>query len=129
MTIEGRCLCGGLVFRASGPPKWVAHCHCSLCRRAHGAPYVTWVGYPEDAVEIVQDGTLATYRSSAEGRRRFCARCGSQVFFDGTRWPGEVHVARALLPDDAPIPEPQVHAYWDSRAPWVHVEDTLPKRP
>jgi hypothetical protein len=51
------------------------------------------------------------------------------MFFEGVRWPGEIHVARAVFPDDAPLPLPMAHAYWASRAPWVHIEDALPKLP
>jgi hypothetical protein len=32
--------------------KWVAHCHCSLCRRAHGATYAPWVGMHAGDVAI-----------------------------------------------------------------------------
>lgn len=39
---NGRCLCGALQFSVRFPTKWVAHCHCTMCRRAHGAAFVTW---------------------------------------------------------------------------------------
>lgn len=129
-AMNGACLCGAVRFVARRAPRWVAHCHCSMCRRAHGAPYVTWAGFDSDAVEIISGGDLAsTHQSSDTGRRRFCSRCGSPLFFEGTRWPGEIHVARALLPDDAPMPLPQAHAYWGSHASWVIVEDALPRLP
>lgn len=41
VVARGSCLCGAVRFRASLPCKWVAHCHCTCCRRAHGAPLVT----------------------------------------------------------------------------------------
>jgi hypothetical protein len=31
------CLCGAVRGRIARPSRWVAHCHCSVCRRAHGA--------------------------------------------------------------------------------------------
>ena len=40
--VEGGCLCGAVRFSLELPSKWCAHCHCSMCRRAHGAGYVTW---------------------------------------------------------------------------------------
>lgn len=46
-TANAQCLCGDLKLEATLPSKWVAHCHCSLCRRAHGAAFVTWVGMDE----------------------------------------------------------------------------------
>ncbi len=38
----GGCLCGVVRYRIALPPLWVAHCHCSICRRAQGAGFVTW---------------------------------------------------------------------------------------
>ena len=49
---RGSCLCGEVGFVAALPSKWVAHCHCSRCRRAHGAPFVTWAGFSADAVTV-----------------------------------------------------------------------------
>ena len=41
---SGACLCRAVGFVATLPSRWVAHCHCSRCRRAHGAAFVTFVG-------------------------------------------------------------------------------------
>jgi hypothetical protein len=40
-TAAGACLCGGIAFDAALPSKCVAHCHCTRCRRAQGAAFVT----------------------------------------------------------------------------------------
>src|SRR4051794_3761233 len=93
-TTDGACLCGAVTFSIALPPKWVAHCHCSMCRRAHGAPFVTWVGVASDAFTLTR-GEVQSYASSADATREFCARCGSPLFFRSKRWSGEVHIARA----------------------------------
>jgi hypothetical protein len=115
----GGCLCGGVRFRLDGAPLWVAHCHCSMCRRAQGAGFVTWAGFPEDAFSLTAGAELlSSYRSSAAAVRSFCGRCGTPLLFRSSRWPGEVHVTLASL-DSAEGLEPQAHAYWGSRAPWL----------
>ena len=43
-------------FTVTWPSLWVAHCHCTLCRRAHGAAYVTWFGIAEERASI-EDAT------------------------------------------------------------------------
>ncbi len=118
-TVTGSCLCGAVRFRAELPANWVAHCHCSMCRRAHGAGFVTWVGFPAAAV-VLEAGAdaLARYRSSPQGTRSFCSRCGSTLFFESGHWPGETHVTLANL-DSAEGLEPGAHAYWGSRAEWA----------
>jgi hypothetical protein len=128
---EGSCLCGDVRFVLSLPSRWVAHCHCSLCRRAHGAAFVTWVGMAQDQVAIVDPhGRLSWHASTAAGRRGFCARCGSTVFFRGDRWPDELHVTLANL-HDAVDRAPQLHAYWDTHVDWAGVDpdDGLSRRP
>jgi hypothetical protein len=118
-TLSGGCLCGAVRFRAALPAKWVAHCHCSMCRRAHGAGFVTWAGFPAEAVAIEKGSdALHRYRSSAQATRSFCRHCGSMLFFESGNWPGEIHVALGSL-DSAAGLEPQAHAYWRDRAGWA----------
>ena len=126
---RGSCLCGAVRFVAALPTKWVAHCHCTYCRRAHGAPFVTWAGFRGDQFSIDPSGLAPTwYESSPGASRGFCPRCGSPMFFKSQRWPDEVHVARALF-TDALDRDPTVHVYYDNHVPWLTVNDDLPKRP
>ena len=130
MAVEsspGSCLCGAVRFTAAMPSRWVAHCHCTYCRRAHGAAFVTWVGLDEANVAIEDPGGVLRWHESSPGARRaFCGNCGSPMLFQGARWPGEMHVARALIagPVDR---EPQVHAYYGSHVDWVALGDSLPR--
>ncbi len=116
---RGGCLCGAIRYRIALPPKWVAHCHCSMCRRAQGAGFVTWVGVVDHAFSIESgDDVLARYKSSPAAVRSFCSRCGTPLFFQSTRWPGEMHVTLATL-DSAEGLEPQAHSYWSVHAAWA----------
>jgi hypothetical protein len=125
---RGQCLCGAVKLEAVPPSRFCAHCHCSLCRRAHGAPFVTWVGFPAAQLRIVEGAEhLGRYRSSADATRSFCQKCGSMLLFESSRWAGEVHVARAAFP--GPIDRlPQAHVFFSDRADWVTVSDELPRR-
>lgn len=118
-------------FRLEFPSEWVAHCHCSLCRRAHGSAFVTWVGM-EAARCAIDDpqARLRWYASTPGAGRGFCARCGSALFFRSEHWPGELHVALANLQDPADR-TPQAHAYWDAHVAWVALDphDGLPRKP
>jgi hypothetical protein len=127
-TASGACLCEAVQFELKLPSNWVAHCHCSMCRRAHGAPYVTWISVPRDRFEVKAGAEqLSSYRSSADSVRRFCKICGSSLVFESDRWPGEVHISRANIP--GPVDrEPGVHAFFSDKADWVRVEDSLPRR-
>jgi hypothetical protein len=128
-TASGACLCGAVEFAARLPSKWVAHCHCSMCQRAHGAAFVTWVGIANENFELRDpSGLLRWFASSPPAQRGFCARCGSSLFFRSAQWPGETHIARANFRDPVDR-EPQAHVFYDTRVPWFQVHDDLPKKP
>jgi len=126
-SATGGCLCGAVRFRIRFPTKWCAHCHCTMCRRAHGAAFVTFVGVVAERFAIEQgEQELVRYDSSASAWRRFCRRCGSTLTFEGERWPGEVHVVLANV-DDPIDRAPQAHSYFDRAVEWVHPADDLPR--
>lgn len=125
--ISGACLCGALRFEVRLPSRFCAHCHCPDCRHAHGAAFVTWAGFREEQVRILTgENFLTRYLTDTGATRSFCKRCGSTLFYEGPRWPGEIHVALANL--EGPIDrEPSSHVYVDDRASWWHITDTLPQ--
>lgn len=127
---HGSCLCGEVSFRLTWPSLWVAHCHCTLCQRAHGAAFVTWVGMKTEACAIDDPQShLLWYASTPGAERGFCARCGSSLFFRSQRWAGELHIAAANL-HNAPDRAPMAHVFWESHASWAATDpnDGLPRK-
>ncbi len=123
--VTGGCFCGAVRFSFELPSKWCAHCHCSMCRRVHGAGYVTWVGFEEDRFTLDRgEDSLAWFASSEAAQRGFCKTCGSSMFFRSERWAGEIHVALGCM--DGPIDrQPQAHAFHDSHVDWMPLDDAL----
>ena len=125
--VEGACLCGGLRFAIGLPSLWCAHCHCSMCQRAHGSAFVTWVGVAQARFLLGEGAPLRWYASSPGAERGFCGDCGSSLLFRSTRWPGEVHVTLANL--HGPIDRaPQAHVFYDRHVDWVQLGDALPRK-
>ena len=124
-TVQGSCLCGRVRFEAELPTRFVAHCHCVNCRRAHGAGLVTFAGFPEGQFRITAgEESLTDYLTDTEATRRFCGRCGSTLTYSSPRWPDEVHVAVANLLD--PLDQlPTEHAYADRSPDWCPILDDL----
>ncbi len=124
---SGACLCDAVCFEIRLPALFCAHCHCSLCRRAHGAGYVTWIGVLTHSFRLLagQDH-LVRYRSSEHGTRSFCKTCGSTLFFTSAHHPDRIDVVLANVKAGADL-QPQFHAYFDDRASWVRVDDGLPR--
>ena len=49
------------------------------------------------------------------------------MFFKSERWPGELHIARALFLE--PIDRvPQAHVFYETHVDWATVGDELPKK-
>lgn len=128
-TVQGGCLCGAIRFEAQLPSKWCAHCHCSMCRKAHGAGYVTWVGFDRSQFRLLQGSDqLAWYGSSAPARRGFCRTCGSTMLFKSERWAGETHVALGCI--DTPIDrQPQANVFFDAHVHWMPIDASLKSVP
>jgi hypothetical protein len=126
-VFTGGCLCGAVRFEVRPPTKWCAHCHCSLCRRAHGTAFVTWFGVERQQFGLVSgDEHLSWYQSTPDARRGFCNRCGSTLFFESQRWSDETHIALAHM--DCPIDRaPKAHVFYDSHVEWAAPGDDLPR--
>jgi hypothetical protein len=125
--VSGACLCGAVRFEIEPPTLFCAHCHCSMCRRGHGAGYVTWFGVPYERFKIVAGAdALVRYHSSDHGTRSFCGACGSTLFCESTHHPDYLDIVLANM--QGPIDRlPEFHVYIDDRADWVCIGDDLPR--
>jgi hypothetical protein len=98
-----------------------------MCRRNHGAGYVTWFVVPRSQFSLdAGEDELSRYRSSDHGTRSFCSRCGSSLFCESTHHPDVVDVVLANM--HAPVDrQPECHFYFDDRVDWIAVDDGLPR--
>ncbi len=125
--VQGSCLCRAVRFEIELPTLFCAHCHCSMCRRAHGAAFVTWFAVPRDRFRLTTgESRLVRYRSSEHGTRSFCAICGSSLFFESSQRPDMIDVVLANMEGSIDV-VPQAHYYFDDGVDWVHVDNDLPR--
>ncbi|MBW2270690.1 MAG: GFA family protein [Deltaproteobacteria bacterium] len=125
--VPGACLCGAVRFRVALPSLFCGHCHCSMCRRNHGAGFVTWFGVPRAQLSLEPDSArLQRYASSEHGVRSFCGQCGSSLFCESAQHPERIDIVLANI--EGPIDRPPgFHCYFDHGADWVEVHDGLPR--
>ena len=125
---KGICLCGTMQYELAQPLGMMMHCHCSMCRKHHGASFATFVAAPFAAFRwIAGADAVARFQSSEHGARSYCRQCGS--------------VAPLLLPEAgfaiAPAGNldgdlgvrPQMHAFAGFKAPWYDITDAVPQHP
>ena len=126
-AIEGGCLCGAVRYRAFGPAYGITHCHCKTCRRASGAPFVTWAGFAIDKITFIK-GEVATYASSPDVTRTFCGKCGTALTYQRADMPGSIDVTLGSM-DEPETLTPEDHTWTESRLSWIVLDDQLPKYP
>jgi hypothetical protein len=121
---EGGCHCGQVRYRVEGEPARAGLCHCSDCRRHTGAPVVGWAVFRKDQLEWT--GELTTYSSSKHGRRQFCPRCGTSLFYlNDVVFPGLVDVQIATL-DSPDSLKPSEQIQMTERIGWMRDAHDLP---
>jgi hypothetical protein len=123
---HGACLCGALQYELAQPFAMMMHCHCSMCRKHHGAAFATFVAAPFAAFDwIAGADAVAEYQSSEHGVRSHCRHCGSVA---PTLMPeaGFAIAPAGNLEGDLGI-RPQMHAFVGSKAPWYTIADALPQ--
>ncbi len=125
MNLQGGCHCGAIRYEAAGNAITHALCHCADCRRSSGAPMVGWTMYPTAAVKVTK-GTPKIYKSSANGRRHFCADCGTGLFYvNEVILPGIIDIQSATYDDPNAVPA-RVHIQTAERIRWMETAHTLP---
>ncbi|MGH6952924.1 MAG: GFA family protein [Alphaproteobacteria bacterium] len=108
-----------------GPPTHVVHCHCAMCRRAAGAPVVTFAGFAAERVRFTK-GKPKIYRSSSLARRGFCARCGGAMTFQYDARPEQLSFNAGCFDEPGRL-KPSHHLYAENMIAWLHMDDGLPR--
>ncbi len=115
--IRGSCLCGGVRYRINGPLFEARNCHCSICRKAHGAAFRSRASVKAADFEWVQGEDLVTFYESSPGNRRgFCRVCGSPIVSKFEAQPDYYGLPLGALDDDPGI-RPKLHVHVASKAP------------
>lgn len=127
--IRGGCLCGEVRFEITGPMTGAAHCHCSMCRKAHGAAFGTYAAVKAADFRLVSgEDRITRYRSSPGVSRTFCSRCGSSLQWLKDSKPDVVEIALGVIDGDPGV-RPSCHIFVASKAPWYDITDSLPQHP
>jgi hypothetical protein len=121
--LTGRCLCGAITFRVTGPVRGESLCHCGQCRRQSGHVWASGVAARSD-VEI-RGETLRWFAASPAAERGFCATCGGFLFWSAR---GEASISFALGALDTPTGlRVGKHIYLQDKGDYYDITDDLPQ--
>jgi hypothetical protein len=125
---RGSCLCGAVKYEIDAPIASASHCHCSMCRKAHGAAFGSYGNVRREHFRFTAgEDQVATYHSSPGVSRTFCRDCGATLqWFAERPHPEWLSVALGTL--DTPLGAiPQKHIFPESKADWYQIADGLPQ--
>jgi hypothetical protein len=124
---KGSCLCGVVRYEVANPFDEMHHCHCGMCRKAHGAAFSTFARADKaDFRFLAGEDKVRGFRSSPPIERSFCEACGSNLLFLFDPLPDFVWVAVGTLDEDPGL-RPQAHIFTGSQAAWHTILDDLPR--
>ena len=123
---DPRLFCGLIKYELSGGIELINNCHCSMCRKIHGAAFGSFLHADSKGFRwTAGENLVERYQSSPGNDRAFCRVCGSNM---PVLEPHQNHVTiPAGTLDDDPGVKPMVHIFTGSKAPWFEIEDALPQ--
>jgi len=127
-TVTGQCLCGAIKYEVNHIEPNMGHCHCSMCRKFHGAAFATFGEAKKENFHWLQgESFLADYVADNGTRRQFCKVCGSSMTFaPSVEAVDPVEFSLGTLDSDLDM-KPDAHIYVGSKANWVEICDGLPE--
>ncbi|HIG39029.1 MAG: GFA family protein [bacterium] len=125
--ITGRCECARVQYAVDGEIVDFSHCHCSICRRIHGAAFATWGGVARDKFSYLSgEDSLKIYAFSVNADSIFCKHCGSTLLVDFKPEPEALYITLGTVDGTVKCP-PGYHQFVGSKAPWFEIHDELPQ--
>jgi hypothetical protein len=115
--------CGAVRYELSRAPKRTCICHCRMCQKASGQPFMAYATFDGRDLRWIR-GTPGVFRSSNLAERGYCRDCGTPLFF---KFEGkEIAITSGSLdhPDMAP---PAVQFGAESELAWCATIATLPR--
>ncbi len=121
----GGCLCGAVRFRVTAKPVAAYYCHCTMCQKNSGGPFMASATVPIEAFAFTK-GEPKAYESSPGNLRLFCEACGSAL---GARVAEDPKLIEANLGclDDPNLITPELHQFTSSQVRWCEIDDGLPR--
>jgi hypothetical protein len=128
MEVTGGCLCKAVRYRITAAPMVTRVCWCRVCQYLAAGNGTVNTCFPSNAITI--EGQLGDYSLIAESgnvmHRRFCPKCGTQLFSEAEARPHLIFVRSGTL-DDREIAKPSA-TIWVSAAPtWACIDDGIPR--
>jgi hypothetical protein len=129
--LEGSCRCGAVRFLVqSHAPCPYQLCYCSICRKTQGGGgFAINLSADNKSLKLRGRQAIGVYRAriaddegqcrTSTGRRNFCKKCGTALWFYDPQWPELLHPFASAIDTRLPVPPSKVHLMLKFKADWV----------
>lgn len=128
LMIKGSCLCGAIEFEVEPIPEKIYNCHCSQCRKSHGAAFATQAFAKGETLKFLKGEALLKEYTGHGGVRAFCSNCGSRLMNYAPDKNLYLSVALSSVDTDYGG-KPIAHANVGSKAAWHSPSQDIPSYP
>lgn len=125
VRLTGGCQCGAVRYRLLAKPAGENVCHCRMCQKASGGPFMAFAGV-STADLVWTRGAPIVFASSAVAERGFCGACGTPLTYriiDRDRV--SITIGSLDRPSDVP---PRMQYGVESKVAWLDSIADLPQR-
>ena len=131
-VLKGSCFCGQVVLHSSTLPLSITLCHCIECRKASGAPFLTFGLFHNEALQWTSSSAdkkpsikitpspISKWGPSIAVRGS-CGKCGTPIFMKYHCRPDGTSVVMGIVDDTqirGSIPRPKEHIFLSDKAIW-----------
>ena len=125
--MKGKCLCESVEYEITGSLGPVYNCHCSKCRRWHGAAFRTRASINKNQFNWISGSeNLSSYKSSDNVTKFFCKTCGSPLISTYDNKPDILGIPLGGIEGGSEI-NIEAHIFVDSKATWHKIVDSVPQ--
>ncbi len=125
---KGSCLCNSITFEVNAIEENMGRCHCTMCRKFHGAEFATYGEAKKGNFNwVTGEEFLSNYLAPNGTNRQFCKKCGSSLTFSpSANVDGLIEFSLGAL--DSEIEQhPDAHLFVESKPNWSTIQDDLPQ--
>ncbi len=123
--VKGSCLCGAIEYEVELVADKVYNCHCTLCRKSHGAAFATQAFAKADTLSFTKGEELLSEYQGRRGIRAFCSKCGSKLMNYTPDKSQYLSVALACVDSDIDL-KPVADCFVGSKANWSTLSGDIP---
>jgi hypothetical protein len=125
VRLTGGCQCGAVRYALSVKPRGAAPCHCRMCQKAGGAPFMVFAGVPTKYLSYTR-GEPTIFQSSEIAERGFCQKCGTPLTYR-LKASERISVTVGSLDDPEAVTPNEQHGV-EAALSWTATLHTLPTR-